>query len=113
MLLDEPEVSLHPWALAVLAEAIKLATDEWNKQVFVATHSPVLISQFAPEHILATEVVDGRTRLRRLSEMREVKDLLEQYPVGSLYMSEAIAPQSAQAKATGAGGTEEACQPAV
>jgi predicted ATPase len=37
---------------------VKLATKEWNKQVFIATHSPVLISQFEPTNILAAEL-DG------------------------------------------------------
>lgn len=94
LLLDEPEVSLHPWALSVLAEAINLAAKEWNKQVFVATHSPVLISQFDIEQILAAEVENGQTRLRRLSEMPEIKDLLEQYAAGSLYMAEMVAAQA-------------------
>jgi predicted ATPase len=31
MLIDEPETSLHPWALAVLARAIKQATEEWGR----------------------------------------------------------------------------------
>ena len=53
---DEPETSLHPYAISVFAEAVKLATKEWNKQVFIATHSPVLISQFAPEDLLAGRV---------------------------------------------------------
>ena len=51
---DEPETSLHPYAISVFAEAVKHATKEWNKQVFIATHSPVLISQFDTEDLLAT-----------------------------------------------------------
>jgi len=93
MLLDEPEVSLHPWALSVLAKAVRLAAAEWNKQVFIATHSPVLISQFDPDDILATEIEEGRTVVRRLSEIEEIRDLLEQYAAGSLYMAQAIAGQ--------------------
>jgi predicted ATPase len=93
IILDEPEISLHPWALAVLAKAMRLAAEEWNKQIFLATHSPVLVSQFSPEHILSMEVQDGQTRLRRLSEMDEIKDLLEQYAVGSLYMAGVVAAQ--------------------
>ena len=54
IIFDEPETSLHPYAISVFAEAVKLATKEWNKQVFIATHSPVLISQFDPEDLLAT-----------------------------------------------------------
>lgn len=95
LLFDEPETSLHPYALSVLAEAIKLAVAEWDKQVFIATHSPVLISQFAPDDILATEIDEsGQTIVTRVSEMEGVQDLLEQYAVGSLYMAEMIAPQS-------------------
>lgn len=94
ILFDEPEISLHPWALAVLAKAIKLAVEQWNKQVFVATHSPVLVSQFDAENILAMEVDEGRSRPIRLSQMEEIRDLLDEYGVGPLYMSEMVAPQS-------------------
>ena len=92
---DEPETSLHPYAISVFAEAVQQATKEWNKQVFIATHSPVLISQFEPEDILTAELDEsGQTVLTRVSEMDDVQDLLENYAVGSLYMAEAIAPQS-------------------
>ena len=95
ILFDEPEMSLHPYALAILAEAIRLATQEWNKQLFIATHSPVLISQFEPENILATEIGEfGQTVIRRVSEIEEIQDLLKEYAAGSLYMAEMIAPQS-------------------
>jgi len=97
MLLDEPEVSLHPWALSVLARAVTLATERWNKQVFIATHSPVLISQFKPEEILAVEVKEGRTQVRRVSEIEGIQDLLEDYAAGSLYMAEALAGQREKA----------------
>ena len=92
---DEPETSLHPYAISVFAEAVQQATKEWNKQVFIATHSPVLISQFEPEDILTAELDEsGQTALTRVSEMEGIKDLLENYDTGSLYMAEAIAPQS-------------------
>ena len=93
LLFDEPEVSLHPWAMVVFARAVKLATEKWNKQVFLATHSPVLISQFEPQEVLVAEVEDGRARFDRLSEISEIQDLLEDYAAGSLYMSEAVARQ--------------------
>ena len=93
---DEPETSLHPYAISVFAEAVKHATNEWNKQVFIATHSPVLISQFDPEDLLTTGLNKyGQTVLTRVSEMKDIQDLLEDYATGSLYMAEAIAPQSA------------------
>ncbi len=95
ILFDEPETSLHPYALAVLADAFKLATEKWNKQIFIATHSPVLISQFEPQNILAAEIGEGgQTRMRWVNEIEGVQDLLEKYAVGSLYMAEMIASQS-------------------
>lgn len=98
ILFDEPEISLHPWALAVFAKAVKLATEKWNKQVFIATHSPVLISQFEPENILTAELdKEGKTVLKRISEIEGIQDLLEEYAAGALYMAEMIAPQSKSA----------------
>jgi len=93
ILLDEPEISLHPWALAVLAKAVKSAADRWRKQLLIATHSPVLISQFDPEDILVAEIEKGCTHLTRLSQIEEVRDLLEEYAPGSLYMAEAVGAQ--------------------
>lgn len=95
ILLDEPDISLHPWALAVFSKAVKLATEKLNKQVFIATHSPVLISQFEPQNIWATELdKNGQTVMKRVSEITDIQDLLEEYATGSLYMAEMIAPQS-------------------
>jgi predicted ATPase len=94
LLFDEPEVSLHPWALTVFAKAVNHAAKDWNKQVLIATHSPVLLSQFEVDQVLATEVQDGCTRLRRLSDMAEIQDLLEQYAAGSLYMAEVVGAQA-------------------
>jgi len=95
IILDEPEISLHPYALATLAEAGNEAVANWNKQVFIATHSPVLISQFNVENIIATETGShGQTIMKPVSEMKEIQDLLAEYAAGSLYMAELIAPQS-------------------
>lgn len=93
LLFDEPETSLHPWAIAVFAKAVKDATTQRSKQVFLATHSPVLISQFEPQDILVARPEDGHARFDRLHAMEEVQDLLEDYAAGSLYMSDALASQ--------------------
>ena len=94
LLIDEPETSLHPWAEAVFAEALREAASEWNKQVLLATHSPVLLSQFEPGEILTVETLEGQAKVTRLSEIPDIQDLLGQYTTGNLYMSEMVAPQS-------------------
>lgn len=94
LLFDEPETSLHPHAIAVFAEAAGEAAAHWDRQIFVATHSPVLISQFDPKEVVVAEAGQDRaTALRRVSEIAEIHDLLEHYAVGSLYMSENVGPQ--------------------
>ncbi len=94
IMLDEPEVSLHPHAIAVLARAIEEATENWQRQVIVATHSPVLMSQFEPENVVVVEPGErGEAIFRRVSEIEEIADLLDEYALGSLYMAEAVGAQ--------------------
>ena len=95
LLFDEPETSLHPHALAVFAQAVCEAAEKWNRQVFLATHSPVLISQFQPADVVVAEVGEDRsTTLRRVSEIRELHDVIERYSIGSLYMAEGLGQQN-------------------
>jgi predicted ATPase len=95
VLLDEPDLSLHPWAIKVLGEAVRSAAVDWGVQVLVATHSPALIDEFNAEDLIAFE--PGRhdgSKVTRLSDNPEWREILDAYTAGSLYMAEAIAPQS-------------------
>lgn len=95
IIFDEPETSLHPYALEVFAEAVKHSAEKWSNQVFIATHSPVLVSQFDPVDIWAVGIGEkGETTVERISEIVEIQDLLQEYAVGSLYMAQVIAPQN-------------------
>jgi predicted ATPase len=100
LLFDEPELSLHPHALAVFAQAVQEAAN-WGKQVLIATHSPALLSQFDPTETLATSLHEGRTEVKRLSDIEEIKDLLQEYPTGSLYMTEVVGAQANSIAAPG------------
>ena len=51
------------------------------------------MSQFAPDQIFVSDMVAGCTTIQRLNENIQVRDLLDEYAVGSLYMSGLIAPQ--------------------
>lgn len=51
ILLDEPEVSLHPGAQTALMEFIKTETLSRGHQVVIATHSPTLVADLPPEAI--------------------------------------------------------------
>ena len=65
ILLDEPELGLHPAAIGLVAQMIKQLSHD--KQIIVATQSPLLIDEFGLEEIVVLDLDDGRTRIRKLS----------------------------------------------
>ena len=82
ILLDEPELGLHPYAITLLASLLKQASVEYK--VIVATQSPILLDHFDPEDVLVAERVDGATGLRRLDD-ETLKVWLEDYSLGQLW----------------------------
>lgn len=66
IIIDEPELGLHPAAIAKLAGMIKSAAAK-NCQVIVATQSTDLISYFTPEDIITTDQINGETQFNRLN----------------------------------------------
>ncbi len=82
ILLDEPELGLHPYAITLLASLLKQASVE--SQVIVATQSPILLDHFEAEDVLVAERVNGATQLRRL-DGETLKVWLEDYSLGQLW----------------------------
>ena len=63
LLLDEPELGLHPAAIALVGGMIKsLAVD---RQVIVATQSPLLVDVFELDEIVVLDLQQGRTTFSR------------------------------------------------
>ena len=82
VLLDEPELGLHPYAINLLADMLKQVAEE--KQVLVATQSVELLNCFKPEDVVVAERQDDATILKRL-DTEELKDWLEDYTLGELW----------------------------
>ena len=82
VLLDEPELGLHPYAVTLLASMLKQASVE--SQIVVATQSPVLLDHFEPSDVIVAERVNGATRLRRL-DGEDLAVWLEDYSLGQLW----------------------------
>lgn len=85
MLIDEPELGLHPYAISVLAGLLKSAAASSNTQVLVTTQSPLLVNEFDPEDILIADRVDGSTTFERI-EPNGLKDWLEEFSLGELWI---------------------------
>lgn len=65
LLLDEPELGLHPAAITLVGGMIKSLAEE--RQVIVATQSPLLVDSFGLDEIFVLELRNGRTEVRKLS----------------------------------------------
>jgi predicted ATPase len=76
ILVDEPELGLHPYALEMLAALIRQASV--TTQVIVSTQSSLLLDHFQPEDVLVANRVDGGTQLTRLESEPLAKWLEEE-----------------------------------
>ncbi len=86
IVIEEPELGLHPDILLKLAALLQDASA--RTQIVVTTHSDVLIDALTgtPEAVIVCEKEDGATRLRRL-DAEKLKPWLEKYRLGELWTS--------------------------
>jgi predicted ATPase len=82
ILVDEPELGMHPYAIEILASLIRQASKE--TQVIAATQSSLLLDQFDPEDILVANRVDGATTVDRLKP-ESLAEWLKDYSLGQLW----------------------------
>ncbi|HUY87103.1 MAG TPA: AAA family ATPase [Pirellulales bacterium] len=85
--IDEPELGLHPAALQIMANFLKLASQ--RAQLFVATQSSVLVDAFEPEDVVVVDRRDAASTLRRPDSV-ELKEWLEAYTLGELWEKNVI-----------------------
>ena len=82
ILLDEPELGLHPAAVTLVGGMLKSLSRE--RQVIVATQSPSFVDTFSLDEIVVLELQAGRTEVRRLDE-NEYQRWLNDYTTGELW----------------------------
>lgn len=82
ILVDEPELGLHPYAIKILASLIRSASK--TKQVIVSTQSVTLLNEFDPENLIVADRKGGSSVLRRIGK-DELTDWLKEYTLGELW----------------------------
>ncbi len=82
IILDEPELGLHPAAESYLASLIRSVSA--NTQVLLSTQSATLVDHFEPSEIVVTEVHDGATTFERLNE-EALNVWLQRYTLGEAW----------------------------
>jgi predicted ATPase len=82
IVLDEPELGLHPAALAVMSDLVKAAAH--HSQLLIATQSAALIDHFDVEDVVTVNLRDGGSTFERLDAAR-LKEWLEEYTLSDLW----------------------------
>lgn len=83
LLLDEPELGLHPAAISLVGDMVKgLATE---RQIIVATQSPLLVDLFGLDEIIVLEMEDGKTQFRTLPQDEYEHWLNSDFTTGELW----------------------------
>lgn len=82
ILLDEPELGLHPFAIRLLAEMLETASKQ--VQVVLATQSVTLLNNFAPKDVFVAENDGLRTTFQRPDE-EKLKHWLDEFSLGELW----------------------------
>jgi predicted ATPase len=82
IIVDEPELGLHPYAVEILAELIEATSRK--TQLIVSTQSPALVDYFEPEDIIVVNREKGASVFNRLN-IDELSSWLKDYSLGDLW----------------------------
>ena len=84
IVMDEPELGLHPAAITLLGALIRQASV--RTQIMFATQSPQLLDNFLPENVLVADRVNGSTHFTSCADDAErLLPWLEDYSLGQLW----------------------------
>lgn len=92
IIIDEPELGLHPYAIGQLAEMIRDAS--LHAQIIVSTQSTLLIDEFSADNITVIEhdEVGNYTTAKKLNE-EQLSDWLQDYTISELWTKNVIGGQ--------------------
>lgn len=82
IIVDEPELGLHPLAISLLGNLLKSAAT--RMQVIVSTQSVPLLNEFSLDDIIVVERENGESKFKRLVEA-DFTDWLQDYTIGELW----------------------------
>ena len=83
LILDEPELGLHPAAIRLVAERVAAAAEE-GTQVILATQSPLFLDHFTDDQVVVLDRVGRETTARRLTA-EELREWREEYSLAELW----------------------------
>ena len=93
ILIDEPELGLHPFAIHLLASMMRSASKK--RQLIVSTQSTDLLNEFEPEDVIVADRTEGWSHLHRLDE-KSLTSWLEEYSLGELWQKNILGGRPTQ-----------------
>lgn len=88
LILDEPELGLHPYAINVIGGLIRAVSTK--TQVIAATQSTAFVDCFEPEDIVVVERKGRESTFRRLEHTEELREWLKEYSLSELWEKNVI-----------------------
>lgn len=82
LVLDEPELGLHPKAITLVADMIRAIAE--GRQIILATQSPLLVDAFELDEVFVLEMRDGRTEVTSPDSV-QLETWLDEFSVGELW----------------------------
>jgi predicted ATPase len=83
IVIDEPELGLHPYAMTIFAELVKkIAT---RKQVILATQSAELLDHFEADDVIIVDRTSNGSEFKRLDAKTLAAWLEDDYSLGELW----------------------------
>lgn len=87
LIIDEPELGLHPAAENVIGGLIKQASR--SCQIVLSTQSSTFIDHFTPDDVIVTEIENGQSSFTRQSD-EGLKNWLERYTLSQIWSKNII-----------------------
>ncbi|MDR1091545.1 MAG: AAA family ATPase [Prevotella sp.] len=85
IIIDEPELGLHPFAINKLAGLVRSYARQENKQVILSTQSVELVNNFSAEEVITVDNIDGESVFNRLQESELSEWLKNDYMIGDMW----------------------------
>ena len=82
IIIDEPELGLHPYAIKLLASLLHEAAE--NAQIIVSTQASLLLDELTPEQVIVVNQRNGESILER-QDSEKLADWLKEYTLGQLW----------------------------
>lgn len=82
ILIDEPELGLHPYAICLLGEIFKQVAED--RQLIISTQSVELVNEFSPEDIVVVDQENDASVFKRFSK-DELYEWLNEFSMGEIW----------------------------